>query len=62
MVNSSFYFINYLGLAKLASIMANKGESLMSNEAWEELHTEPKLTALFQVSVFFSFSKVSKFF
>jgi hypothetical protein len=31
--------------------MANKGESLMSNEAWEELHTDPKLATLFQVSL-----------
>ena len=31
--------------------MANKGESLMSNEAWEELHTEPKLAMLFQVGL-----------
>ena len=35
----------------MASIMANKGESLMSNEAWEELHTEPKMATLFQVSL-----------
>jgi hypothetical protein len=47
-VSSCFKNASAPGLAKLASIMANKGESLMSNEAWEELHTEPKMATLFQ--------------
>jgi len=47
-VSSCFSNASARGLAKLASIMANKGESLMSNEAWEELHTEPKMATLFQ--------------
>ena len=29
------------GLGKLASIMANKGQGLMSEQAWNELHSEP---------------------
>ena len=32
---------NARGCAKLASIMANKGKGLMSEEAWEEMHAEP---------------------
>jgi len=34
---------NARGCAKLASIMANKGQGLMSEEAWEEMHSEPEL-------------------
>ena len=30
-----------LGLGKLASIMANKGQGLMSEQTWNELHSEP---------------------
>ena len=33
---------NARGCAKLASIMANKGKGLMSEEAWNEMHAEPK--------------------
>ena len=32
---------NARGMAKLASIMANKGQGLMTLEAWNEMHSEP---------------------
>ena len=33
---------NARGLAKLASIMANKGQGIMSQEAWHEMHSQPQ--------------------
>ena len=32
---------NARGCAKLASIMANQGQGLMSQQAWDEMHSEP---------------------
>merc|ERR1719479_701474 len=32
---------NAKGLGKLASIMANKGQGLMSEKTWNEIHSEP---------------------
>lgn len=42
-VSSSNICANARGCAKLASIMANKGQGLMSEQSWEELHSEPSL-------------------
>ena len=36
------------GCAKLASILANKGEDLISNKAWTEMHSEPLREIMFQ--------------
>merc|ERR1711997_703565 len=36
------------GCAKIASMMANKGESLMSDDAWNEMHAEPTLADNFE--------------
>merc|ERR1711953_638937 len=36
------------GCAKLASKMANKGETLMSDDAWNEMHAEPTLADMFE--------------
>ena len=38
---SSNFRANARGLGKLASIMANKGQHLMPEWAWEEIHAEP---------------------
>ena len=38
---SSNFRANARGLGKLASIMANKGQCLMPEWAWEEIHAEP---------------------
>ena len=38
---SSNFRANARGLGKLASIMANKGQNLMPEWAWEEIHAEP---------------------
>ena len=38
---SSNFRANARGLGKLASIMANKGQQLMPEWAWEEIHAEP---------------------
>ena len=42
-VSSANMCANARGCAKLASIMANKGQGLMSEQSWEELHSEPSL-------------------
>ena len=38
---SAFAKGNARGCAKLASMLANKGEGLMSEKAWNEMHSEP---------------------
>ena len=39
---SAFVKGNGRGCAKLASILAHKGEGLMSEKAWNEMHSEPR--------------------
>ena len=41
-ISSANFRANARGIAKLASIMANEGQGLMSQEAWKEMHSEPK--------------------
>ena len=48
---SSNFRANARGLGKLASIMANKGQNLMPEWAWEEIHAEPILLVLPKVIV-----------
>jgi hypothetical protein len=46
-LNLFLYEILFLGIAKLASIMANKGGHLMSKETWNVLHSKPKKSLFF---------------
>ena len=50
---------NARGMAKLASIMANKGHGLMNLDAWNEMHSEAKFspTGINQDTVHFNFTK-----
>ena len=44
--SSANFQANARGCAKLASIMASKGASLMSEETWNEMHSEPTLAKM----------------
>jgi len=50
---------NARGMAKLASIMANKGQGLMTLDAWNEMHSEATFspTGIAQDTVHFNFTK-----
>ena len=39
--HSTYRLKSTSGLGKLASIMANKGQGLMSEKTWDEIHSEP---------------------
>ena len=41
-VSSAGIQANARGCANLASIMANKGQNLMSRKSWKIMHSEPK--------------------
>ena len=45
---------NARGLAKLASIMANKGQTLMSEETWSVMHANSKTAMDAELSKWFS--------
>ena len=44
--SSSFAKGNARGCAKLASILANGGEDLLSQRTWTEMHSEPRKEAM----------------
>ena len=44
---SAFVKANAKGCAKLASILANGGEDLISKKTWNEMHSEPKQEVMF---------------
>ena len=48
---------NARGMAKLASIMANKGHGLMSEDAWREMHAEANFDLALDGLVHFNFTK-----
>ena len=43
-ISSVNFRANARGIAKLASIMANEGQGLLTQEAWKEMHGEPKFS------------------
>ena len=47
-VSSGGVQANARSCAKLASIMANKGENLMSIEAWNTMHSNPEKAVMFE--------------
>ena len=48
---------NARGMAKLASIMANKGHGLMSEDAWREMHGDANFDLALDGLVHFNFTK-----